>query len=73
MEELDFGPLKETLDKIAIYLVGILLACTFSFLFIYFLARLIRIPKKIAWYLGVITILAVAYFAFTSGLIPDRL
>lgn len=73
MEEIDFSSLGNTLNKIALYLGGIMLACTVGFFLVYLLLRLIKVPRQYAKFFGSIAFLVIAYLAFTSGILPDRL
>lgn len=70
--EIDFSPLEGTLNKLFMYLVGLIIAWIIGFYIVYFIARLLKIPKTIAMYLGFIGIFAVCYIAFTQGFIPNR-
>lgn len=71
--EIDFSPLEGTLNKLFMYVVGLIIACTIGSLLVYYTARLIKIPEAIARFLGVIAVLGVLYIAFKQGFIPNRL
>ncbi len=70
--DIDFSSLEGTLNKIFMYFLGLIIACTIGFLLVYSIARLIKIPEVIARFLGVIALLGVLYIAFTQGFIPNR-
>lgn len=70
MEIVDFNPVKETLDKIAVQLVLLLAMCALAYVVAFIVLRFIRVPGQLAHYLSTAVLLAVMYYSFINGYIP---
>jgi hypothetical protein len=70
LKEIDWGPMKQIMDSMALQLIVIMIQCTVAYILAYFLFRLIKIPSKVARFLGSIAVLFVFYFIFKYNFIP---
>jgi hypothetical protein len=70
LEKVDWGPMKQILDSMAMQLMVILIQCTVVFFGVYLLLRLIKVPSGIARFLGSIAVLFAFYIIFKYNFIP---
>lgn len=68
--EIDFSPLKEFVDKLAYQLVFLIVLMLAAYTVVFLLFKLINMPKSVANFFGMISLLATFYFSFRYGLIP---
>lgn len=70
MQKIDFSPMKETLDNILLQLVIWLGMSAVAYIVVYFILRLLRIPRGICHFISVIVCLIVMYYTLMNGYIP---
>lgn len=70
MEKIDFSPLKETINNIALQLVIWMAICTVAYIAAFIVLRIIRVPAKIAHFVSGIAFLFAMYYSFINGFIP---
>lgn len=70
MEKIDFDPLKETINNIALQLVIWMAICTVAYVAVFILLRIIKMPAKVAHFVSGIAFLFAMYYSFINGFIP---
>jgi hypothetical protein len=70
MGEIDFSPLKDTLNNMAIQLAILMIMCAAAYTIPNIILRLIKIPGKIANFLSGFIFLIVMYYLFMNNFIP---
>ncbi|RBP87880.1 hypothetical protein DFO70_11771 [Cytobacillus firmus] len=70
MEIVDFSPVKDTLDKIAVQLITLMAMCALAYIGAFIVLRLIKIPGQLAHYISTAVLLVVMYYSFVNGYIP---
>lgn len=69
MEEIDFSPLKSTLDNIAFQLIIWMAICIGSYALAFIILRIIKVPDKIAHLISTAIFLIAMYYSFINGYI----
>jgi len=70
MEEIDFSPLKDTVDNIAFQFIVWMAICVGAYIIAIIILRLIKVPSKLANFLATIAFLLAMYWSFMNGYIP---
>lgn len=70
MEKIDFSPVGNTVNGMAIQFGIVMIIGAIAFIVVFILLRLIRIPKQIANFLATAAFLAALYYSFTTNYLP---
>lgn len=70
MEKIDFSPIGDTVNGLAITFGIIMITAALAFILVFVLLRLIKVPKQIASFLATVSLLVVLYYSFTTSYLP---
>ncbi|TXC79020.1 hypothetical protein FS935_22270 [Metabacillus litoralis] len=70
MEEVDFSPLKSTLNNIAFQFIIWMAICIGSYAIAFTILRIIKVPDKIAHLIATAIFLIAMNYSFVNGYIP---
>lgn len=70
MEDIDFSPLKDTVNNIALQLVIWMGICSGTYIVAYIILRMFKVPNKIANTISAIIFLIALYYSIVNGFIP---
>ncbi|MEK5056027.1 hypothetical protein MHH96_21805 [Niallia sp. FSL K6-0212] len=67
MEKIDFSPVGDTVNGMAIQIGIVMFTGAIAFILVYILLKLIRVPKPLANFLAIAALLAGLYYSFTTN------
>ncbi|MCM3651318.1 hypothetical protein [Metabacillus litoralis] len=70
MDDVDFSPLTEGLNNIAMQFVFWMALCVAGYVIAFIILRIIKVPAKMANLISIIVFLIAMYYSFVNGFIP---
>jgi hypothetical protein len=70
LKEIDWGPMKQIMDSMAMQLGLISLTCAIAYFSVNLILRLINLPKAFSNFLATMAVLVVFYLLFKYDFIP---
>ena len=70
MEKIDFSPVGNTVNGMAIQFGIVMITGAIAFIVVFILLRALRFPKQLANFLATAALLAALYYSFTTNYLP---
>ncbi|AYV67243.1 MULTISPECIES: hypothetical protein [Niallia] len=67
MEKIDFSPVGNTVNGMAIQFGIVMITGAIAFIVVFILLRALRFPKQLANFLATVALLAALYYSFTTN------